>query len=94
MQPTLANVERLKISSFLEVEVKDSNFEAVKLNTALPTARHRCNIFSKRAALAAGAMMRRWLRKLVTRFRKYVQNKKDMIFLLQLTPIFVIHKNT
>ena len=80
MQPTLANVERLKISLFLEVEVKDSNFGAVKLNTSLPMARHRCNIFSKRAALAAGAMMRRWLRKLVTRFRKYVQNKEDMIF--------------
>ena len=44
----------------LEREVCDSNLGSIKLKTVLPTARHRCNISSKRSLLAAGAMTRGW----------------------------------
>ena len=42
----------------LEREVWGYNLGPVKLDTVLPTVRHRCDISSKRAVLA-GAMTRR-----------------------------------
>ena len=42
-------VGRALTRSSLEWEVRGSNFGPVKSNTVLPTARHRCDIFSKGA---------------------------------------------
>ena len=45
-------VGRAITRSSLEREVWGSNLGPVKLDTVLPTARHRCDIFSKRAVLS------------------------------------------
>ena len=42
---------RAVMRSFLEREVWGSNLGPVKLDTVLPTARHRCDISSKGAVL-------------------------------------------
>ena len=44
-------VGRTLTCSSLEQEVRSSNLGPVKSNTVLPTARHRCDIFSKGAGL-------------------------------------------
>ena len=47
-------VGREAVRSSLEREVLGSNLGPVKLNAALPTVRHGCDIFSKEAALPGG----------------------------------------
>ena len=58
-------------SSSLKREVWSSNLSPVKLSAVLPTACHRCYIYSKKAVLPAGAMIRRW-----TTYTRYVLWRK------------------
>ena len=66
MEPLLNEIEtqltwpviRAVTRSSVEREVWDSNLELIKSNTVLPTARHRCNIYSKGAVFKDGSTVR------------------------------------
>ena len=63
------SVGRAVKRSSLEREVWGSNLRPVELDvSALPMARHCCDISLKDAVLSKGAMTLRWAHKLVTRF--------------------------
>ena len=58
-------------------------FKPVNAKPWVPTARHRCDVFSKEALLPAGAMTQKWV--LQTRhmlWRNTASTIKDLIFLI------------
>ena len=74
-----------------ELEVRGSNLGSVKLDSVLPTARHRCDISSKEAVLPAGTMTRR--RASQTRYTLWCNTARimeDLIFQTEIAKINLV----